>query len=149
MERLYFEEIDTGWTLCGDTVCMERDEMVEFASRWDNQPMHVDPTAAAAMGFEDVIATSVLTFAAMSRSINSIYRRVHFLPSGIDVRMDFLKPVFAGDELTASVSIISKRPSRKKGRGVVTIECEMLDQLGEAVLRLKTIWLVRTRPQSC
>jgi acyl dehydratase len=148
MNRLYYEDIEVGAVFKGDPVTIERDAMIAFASEWDNQAMHVDQAGARAMGlgFDDVIASSALIFAALSKSINPIYRQLHFLPSGIGVKMDFLKPVLAGDELTARLEAIDKRPSRKGGRGLVDTKIELLDQNGEPVMTSQSFWLIKIRP---
>jgi acyl dehydratase len=148
MNKLYYEDIEVGAIFAGDPVTIERDTMIAFASEWDNQAMHVDQAGARAMGlgFDDVIASSALTFAAQSKSINPIYAQLHVLPSGIDVKMDFLKPVLAGDELTASLEVLDKRPSRRGGRGLVDTKVELLNQNGNPVMTVQSLFLLKMRP---
>ena len=143
MTRLYFEDIAIGDSWIGDPVTAERDVMIAFAREYDNQPMHVDPAGDSDMEFGDVIAAGAFTFALLSRSLNSVWGRVHFLPSGIGMKMEFAKPVFPGDTLTVHVSVTGKRPSRQSPRGLLNVGEVFLDQNGESVLNRENIWLVR------
>ena len=42
----YFEDIRPGDIVTGPTYTGDRDEIVEFAHRWDPQPFHLDEAAA-------------------------------------------------------------------------------------------------------
>ena len=45
---MYFEDIQPGEVVVGPTFTVDRDEMVEFAQRWDPQPFHIDDEAGIA-----------------------------------------------------------------------------------------------------
>ena len=45
---MYFEDIQPGEVVHGPTFTIDRDEMVEFAKRWDPQPFHIDDEAGNA-----------------------------------------------------------------------------------------------------
>ena len=143
MTKLYFEDITIGDVWVGDAVTAGRDEMIAFAREYDNQPMHVDPAGDPDMEFGDVIAAGAFTFALLSQSLNSVWGRLHFLPSGIGMKMEFAKPVFPGDVLTAHATVTDKRPSRRSPRGLINVTEVFLDQNGESVLNRENIWLVR------
>jgi acyl dehydratase len=65
---------------------------------------------------------------------------------GVD-ELRWLRPVRPGDELVLRTTVEEARVSRSKpDRGLVTTRVEMVDQAGEAVLRLRAVNLVRTRP---
>ena len=117
IERLYFEDVAVGDQFVGATVAVEREELLWFARNFDNQPMHTDPAAARAMGLEDIIAPGCYTFALNSKSIHVIWNRLHFLPSGRDIALCLLKPLYAGGTLTTYVEIGGKRESSKPVRG--------------------------------
>jgi acyl dehydratase len=145
MTKLYFEDINVGDTFAGDKVTVDRERMLAFAREFDNQPMHLDPAAAKAMGLDDIIAAGSYTFALSAKSCLAVWNKLHFLPSGLGFQMSFVKPVYAGDELQVHSEIISKRPSRNPSRGVLEVTQACRNQNGESVLDLQIIWLVRTR----
>ena len=78
----------------------------------------------------------------------------HFLPSnglaapGID-ELRWPRPVHPGDTLRVLVTVLSARRSRSKpDRGLIQTHVEMFNQLGEPVLTMKPMNLVRCRPES-
>lgn len=145
-QLLYFEDLAIGDTFVGEVVPVDRDELLWFANNFDNQPMHADPLAAQAMGFKDVIAPGCYTFALNSKSISAIWRRLHFLPSGIGIQLSFLKPLYAGGTLTTHVEILTSRESRKPGRGWLDCKVTCLDERDAVIATVDADWLLKRRP---
>ena len=64
---------------------------------------------------------------------------------GVD-ECEFLAPVYIGDTLTASSTVIGARESKgQAGFGIVTWQTEGINQMGESVIRFKRTNLVRKR----
>jgi acyl dehydratase len=51
----------------------------------------------------------------------------------LDIAWTFMKPVRPGDTISAVVTVLDKRLTKKPDRGVVTLQLEVLNQLGETV----------------
>jgi acyl dehydratase len=144
----YFEDYPEGAVFTGGAIAVEERDIIDFARRYDPQPMHVDLEAARAGPFGGVIASGWHTGALMMRLLAE-----HFLsptgnlPSpGLD-ELRWLKPVRPGDVLSLRVTVLEARRSRSKpDRGIVTSLVEVLDQHGEAVMTLKPLNLMRCRP---
>jgi acyl dehydratase len=123
-------------------------EIIDFARRYDPQPMHIDPGFAARGRFGGLIASGWHTGAMMMR----LYAD-HFLSPASSLAspgLDELRwhlPVRPGDVLSLRVTILEARSSRKNPeQGVVRSLVEVLNQTGAVVMSLKPVSFVRRRP---
>ena len=144
----FFEDYPVGAVYGGGPVAVSEQDILDFARRYDPQPMHVDKAAAEAGPFGGLIAsgwhTGSLTMQLMVR---------HFVPTpgnlpspGLD-ELRWLRPVRPGDRLSLRATVESARLSRSKpGQGVVTSLVEVLNQDGDVVMSLKPVSLMRCRP---
>ena len=145
---LYFEDLEVGHKSSFGSYEVTRDEVIEFASKYDPQPFHLDDEAAAKTYFGRLSASGWHTCAMMMRMMadNMKDRKQAGLGSpGLD-EMRWLKPVYPGDTLRVESEIVDKTPSRSRPemgsfRSLVTV----LNQNDEAVMTLKSIGLIRKR----
>jgi acyl dehydratase len=141
-----FEDYTVGATYrCGSFTVTE-EEIIQFASLYDPQMMHVDRDLAAKGPFGEVIASGWHTVARTMRLVVE-----NFLPHnglaapGID-ELRWPRPVRPGDTLTLHATVQEARRSRTKpDRGLVHSLLEVLNQHGEVVLSMKPMNLVRVR----
>ena len=120
--------------------------MVEFAARWDPRPTHLDPAAARAAGFRDVIACGVYVLALRSALVHR--RQTEFaLIAGLgNDSLELPHPVYAGDQLMLHSEVVEARPSSSKpDRGVVKMRDIMKNGDGGVVLDLVAKMMVRLR----
>jgi acyl dehydratase len=144
----YFEDYPAGAVYGGGSVTVSEQEILDFARRYDPQPMHVDKAAATAGQFGGLIASGWHTGALMMQLLTA-----HFVPRpgnlaspGLD-ELRWLRPVRPGDRLSLRATVLEARRSRSKpGQGVVTSLVEVLNQSGEVVMSLKPISLMHCRP---
>jgi acyl dehydratase len=123
-------------------------DIIDFARRFDPQPMHVDPGAAARGHFGELIASGWHTAGLMMRLFVE-----HFLPAdaslaspGID-ELRWTRPVRPGDVLHLRVTVLEVTRSRSKpDRGMLRTLIEVLNQNGDVVMSLKPMNLLRCRP---
>lgn len=94
----------------------------------DANPTHYDEAAARGARFEAIVAHSMLAAGLISSVLGNrlpgagtVYRRQ-------DLR--FLRPVYAGDTVTASVTVREKRPADR----AVVLECRCVNQDNQEVL---------------
>jgi acyl dehydratase len=142
----FLEDYTVGATyVCGSFTVTE-DEIIDFASRYDPQPMHVDPRAAAEGPFGTVIASGWHTLARAMRLIVENFLPHDNLPSpGID-ELRWVRPVRPGDTLTLHITVLEARRSRSKpDRGLIRSLMEVLNQKGEVAMSMQPMNLVRTR----
>jgi acyl dehydratase len=122
-------------------------EILEFARRFDPQPIHVDPEFAAAGPFGGLIASGWHTASMMMRLFADHYlSRVASLASpGID-ELRWPAPVRPGDQLRLRTTIVEARTSRSKpDRGLVRTRGELINQDDRTVLSLVAMNLLGRR----
>ena len=117
----YFEDYHVGMIDEFGDIAVTAEEIVEFARRYDPQPMHVDSEAAARGPFGGLIASGWHTAAMVMRLFVEHYlSKVATLPSpGVD-ELRWVRPVRPGDTLRVRVTVLETRRSRSKpDRGLV------------------------------
>lgn len=138
---LYAEDLVVGdWMDLGQ-VEVSRDEIVEFAKRFDPLPIHVDGSEST---FGDVIASGMHTlslFASIS-SPKFMARLALVAGKGFD-RMRLPNPVRPGSVLTGSLEVLEVRMGPRKAD--VHCRYEMVDQNGDLVMTMEGIQVVRRR----
>jgi acyl dehydratase len=144
----YFEDYPVGAIFTGGPVKVSEAEILDFARRYDPQPMHVDKAAAERGQFGGLIASGWHTGSLMMQMLAR-----HFVPPsnlaspGLD-ELRWLRPVRPGDELSLRVTVLEARHSRSKpGQGILHSLVEVLNQHGDVVMSLKPISLIPCRPR--
>jgi acyl dehydratase len=147
VEDRYFEDYVPGAVFEYGQFPVTEAEIVEFARRYDPQPMHVDPEAAARGRFGGLIASGWHTAAMMMRLFadNFLSKVASLASPGID-ELRWLQPVRPGDVLRIRVTVLEATPSRSRpDRGMVRTLVEVLNQQGEAVMTVKPMNIIRRR----
>jgi acyl dehydratase len=148
IERRYFEDYRPGAVYEYGYRTLDEDELLDFARRFDPQPMHVDAESAKNGPFGGLIASGWHTAGLMMRMLADHYlSQVAGLASpGID-ELRWPAPVRAGDLLRLRTTIVDARESRSKpDRGVVRTKAEMFNQDDVLVLSLVAVNMVGRRP---
>ncbi len=145
----YWEDIEVGATSSFGRYEVTREEVVDFASKYDPQPFHLSDEAAAQTYFGRLSASGWHTCAMMMRMIveNMKTQEQAGLGSpGVD-ELRWLKPVYPGDTLRAEGIVIDKTPSRSRpDMGSFRSQTTIFNQHDEPVMTLKSIGLIRRRP---
>jgi acyl dehydratase len=147
MTDRYFEDYEPGSTQEFGSIKVTEPEILEFATRYDPQPFHVDPVAAAKSHFGGLIASGWHTASLMMRLLADNYLSpVSSLGSpGID-ELRWPQPVRPGDELRLRVHVLEARPSKSKpDRGLVRTRVELLNQDDEVVFSALAVNFVLRR----
>jgi acyl dehydratase len=143
----YFEDYREGEQFeFGEHLVTEHD-IIEFATRYDPQPFHVDKEAASKTVFGGIIASGWMTASIGMRLLvdHFISTKSSMGSPGVD-ELRFVQPVRPGDVLKLRVSIMSTRKSQTKpDRGVLQFYEEIVNQNGEVVLSLKGWGMNHTR----
>jgi acyl dehydratase len=136
VENRYFEDYVPGRVYEYGTITVTEPEIVEFARRFDPQPMHIDREQAARGLFGGIVASGWHTVGmAMRLYVDHYLSHVASLASpGVD-EVRWPHPVRPGDSLRIRVWILEVRPSRSKpDRGIVRARLEALNQQDRVVL---------------
>ncbi len=148
----YFEDFVVGSVdEKSETYLVTQDEIIEMAERWDPQPFHVDPIAAADSVFGGLVACSAHLFAiscALHSKVPSEEKTAAVSALGFD-ELRLHAPVRPGDELRARSEITDVRLSRSRpGIGIVSSRGELRNQRDEVVFSLASAALIRCRPEA-
>ena len=145
-KTLYFEDYSVGFEMKGGTYSVTEEEILEFGRRFDKQPIHNDPEAAARSHFGGLVAPGCLTFCIRTALGNQLPFRPA-LVAGLGVeKMDLSKPVRAGDVLSIRMLVTDRRASSSRpDRGIITMDHAVLNQRGETVLSMISRMLVELR----
>ena len=148
---LYWEDLEVGTDKLFGHYDVTREEVLEFATKYDPPPFHLSDEAAARTHFGRIAASGWHTAAMTMRVIvNELSREPQSglgSPGVDDLR--WLKPVYPGDRLTVRGSIIDKTPSRSKPElGTIRTNTSVTNQDGVEVMRYTSIVLMQRRPVS-
>jgi len=145
--EIYFEDLPTGTAMDLGSYEVTREEILEFARKYDPQPFHVDEDAANDSVFGGLIASGWHTCSMTMRLVcDGLLLRAAALGSpGVD-EVRWLKPVRPGDTLHAKLEIVESRPSQSKpDRGVIRSRWLVQNQKGELVMTLEGMGMYRLR----
>ena len=148
---IYFEDLEVGKETHFGSYEVTREEVLEFARKYDPQPFHLSDEAAAKTHFKRLAASGwhscAMTMAVMARHVVDEEQASLGSP-GID-ELRWMKPVYPGDTLDVSGRIVELRPSRSKPElGSFRSEVTVTNQDDVAVLRFTSIVLISRRPPS-
>ena len=146
---IYFEDLEVGVEQLFGHYDVTREEVLEFALKYDPQPFHLSDEAAAKTHFGRIAAsgwhTCAMTMAVFVRHIEGEEQASLGSP-GID-ELRWLRPVYPGDRLEMRGQILDKTPSRSKpDLGSFRTQTTVTNQDGMIVLRFITIVLIKRRP---
>jgi len=130
------------------TVSATEAEIVDFAMRFDPQPMHVDVEFAARGPFGGLIASGWHTCSLMMRPYALHYLSpVSSLSAPAIDELRFLRPTRPDEPLRVRVTVEdARRSASKPDRGVVRSRVELLDRDGAQVMTLCVVNLIACRP---
>jgi acyl dehydratase len=112
---LAFEDFTAGRVFELGTAVVDREEMLAFARRFDPQPFHVDEEAAKASWFGALAASGWFTAGLWMRLyVDEVLNKATSLGSPGGEELAWPAPVFAGDELRASMEVLEARRSRSR-----------------------------------
>ncbi len=141
---MFFDDLRIGMTAALAPAVIDKEKMLDFAREYDNIPLHTDEEYAKTTPFGKLIAPGVMSFMAVWAK----YLEVDFfgeeLLAGKSTKIEWLKPVFAEDVLTARATITDLMRRNPKN-GLVTVFIEARNQHGELVLTNVTEAIVRCK----
>lgn len=123
-----------------------REKVREFARAvFADDPQHLDPAAAQALGYADVVAPPTFAMVIQDHTLQQLLAEPD---SGIvlqnvlhaEQRFRYTRPIVAGDELTGVLTVTGVRAIG--GNAMVTSEAEITDAAGDHVVTATSVLLV-------
>lgn len=148
---IYFEDLEVGAETEFGTYEVAREEVLEFARKYDPQPFHLSDEEAAKTHFGRIAAsgwhTAAMTMAVIARHVVD-HEQAGLGSPGID-ELRWKRPVYPGDTLRVRGQILEKTPSRSKPEiGSFRTQTTVTNQNGETVMTFISIVLIRRRPEA-
>ena len=146
---IFFEDLEVGKETYFGSYEVTREEVLDFARKYDPQPFHLSDEAAAKTHFGRLAAsgwhTCAMTMAVIARHVVDEEQAGLGSP-GVD-ELRWLKPVYPGDTLHVHGTIVDKTPSRSKPEiGSFRTRTTVTNQDGVPVMQFTSIVLMRRRP---
>ena len=145
---VYFDDFSPGMVREFGRYVVTAREIVEFASKYDPQPFHVDAEAAKSSIYGGLIASGWMTCAiGMRMACDEFVLKAASMGSpGVD-HIRWKQPVRPDDVLRMRLTVLEARASQSKAdRGVIRTRWEVLNQRDEVVMTTEGMGIYRRRP---
>ncbi len=143
---MYFDELKIGMSVETAPAVIDKEKMMQFGLEYDNVPLHTDEEYAKTTPFGQPIAPGFMSFLVVWAK----YLEVDFFGeqvlAGKSTKVEWMKPVFAGDELTSKVTI-TNLIERNEKNGIAELTHEVFNQKGEHVLTAITEAIIKRKLQ--
>ena len=144
----FYEDIAVGQQSAFGHYEVTREEVIDFARKYDPQPFHLDDEAAAKTHFGRISASGWHTCAmTMSMLVANLTanKQAGLGSPGVD-ELRWKKPVYPGDTLRCETEVIEKRRSASRPEmGVYRSRVRVLNQDDVPVMTFISNGLIRTR----
>ena len=150
-QTFYFEDLVVGSSQEFGHYEVTREEIIEFAGKYDPQAFHLSEEAGKAMHFGGLCASGWHTCAMVMRMVVDNMKKngsgnESLGSPGLD-ELRWKKPVFPGDILRVKSTIADKRESRSRpDMGMIFLENEVYNQKNETVMTFKPTVMYKRRP---
>ena len=148
MSKIYFDDFEVGQKIELGSCTVTKEEIIEFALKFDPQPFHVNEKEAAETIYGGLIASGWHTGSLFMRLLyDGLLSRAASMGSPGQDEMRWVRPVRPGDTLSARGVIEEKIPSRSKpDRGLVRTTYQVFNQEGLEVMKIRGLGIFAKRP---
>ena len=138
----YYEDVVVGERTKTGSFTFTRESIVEFATQYDPQPMHLSEAGGKASFFKAQVASGWQTVGITMRMMVEAHPFGATPLIGLQIdEIKFPRPVFPGDSITAEMEIVEKRVSKSKpDTGLLKGRTVTRNQRGQDVL--SQIWTI-------
>lgn len=144
----YFEDLVVGTRQSFGHYEVTREEVIEFASKYDAQPFHLDDEAAAKTHFGRLSASGWHTCAmTMSMMVDNVLGEGHAgLGSPGLENLQWKTPVYPGDTLRVESELLDKRRSQSRPEmGIYRMRYQVFNQHDDIVLDMTNLAMIAVR----
>jgi acyl dehydratase len=146
-ELLHFEDFEVGQVVALGPCNVTAEEILAFAAEFDPQPFHLDACLGEASILGGLAASGWHVSAMLMRMMaDSWLNSSASMGSNGVPDMKWLKPVLAGEILTGSMTIISKRISSKRPEmGIFQSGFELSNEAGQKKAEMTAVVFMRVK----
>jgi acyl dehydratase len=146
---IYFQDVQVGAKQTFGCYHVTRDEVLEFAAKYDPQAFHLDDEAAAKTFFGRISASGWHTCAMTMRMLVDHMTGLGFASlgsPGVD-ELRWLLPVYPGDTLQCENEVLEKRQSNSKPEmGSYRTRLTVINQDNRPVMTMVSTAFIQVRP---
>ena len=142
--KIFLDEIKIGGKIEISPAVIEEEEMLSFSRRFNNIPIHTDADYAKTTEFTKPLASGIMSFLVVWANYVQQDFAGEQLIAGKSSKIDWFKPVFAGDVLTGTAEVTAITP-RNEFNGVLEVTIDVFNQSGELVLKNVTESIVKRK----
>ena len=131
-----YDDIVVGQTLHSPrSILIDRARLISFGKEFDPQPAHLSEEQAAASQFGELVASGWHTASVSMRLTLETYRIADGgMGAGIE-KMNWVRPVRAGDALRVEIIFLNKRLSRSRPeQGLIHVQTRVFNQRDDMVM---------------
>ena len=145
----YFEEFNVGLKVTTPARTITETDIVNFAAfSADWNQIHTDAEFCKSTMFGQRVAHGLLILSIASGLITRLGVIEGTVDAFRELRWKFSRPVFIGDTVHVTATVIEARPMQRLGNGMVVLEVAVINQRGEVVQKGPWQALVRCRPDA-
>lgn len=142
----YWDDIDVGESYQTPARTVTETDIVMFSAlTGDHHPLHTDEEHAKLSIYGGRIAHGLLGLAYLQGLETRVHTDLAAMGS-LGWTVDFKAPIRIGDTISARCRVTGKRPTSKPDRGVLFVECTLVDQAGRTLQTGEHRKLVGRRP---
>jgi acyl dehydratase len=146
-ELLHFEDFQVGQVFPLGPYPVTREEVLDYAREFDPQPFHLEDEAAEASVLGGLAASGWHNCAMLMRMICDGYlnRSAGMGSPGLS-EVKWMKPVYAGETLTGTMTVLAARISKSRPEmGILECRWELSNDKGEKKVEQTGINFMRVR----
>jgi acyl dehydratase len=144
---MYFEDFTVGLTFTTDETLISKNEIIDFASKYDPQTFHLDEELAKDGPFGQLTSSGFMT---LGKSFTQIFNTEVFNGTsmgawGLD-ELRWTKPVYPNDTLKTKVEVLETKKSKKNPtKGTVRLKQTVTNQNNETVMTWISNSMLKTK----
>ncbi len=143
---MYLEDIKPGSELTVENIVIRKEEMLDFARKYDPVKIHTDEDFAKLSRFGDLIAPGMLSFLSVWGQYVELDFAGEDLIAGKSTAVEWMKPVLA-DDVLRGVAKVTGIAFRNDFNGIMTVTIDVFNQKNEKVLTSVVESIVKRRPK--
>ncbi len=145
-KSIYFEDFKIGMKIKTKSHLITKDEIIEFAKKYDPQIFHLDEIQAKKGPFGQLTSSGFMT---LGKSFTQFFETGLIDETGMGAwgidELRWTKPVFPGDEIFTRTEIIAKkRSSKNPSKGTVRAIQTVFNQKNEVVMTWISNFMIKT-----
>jgi len=147
MAGLYYEDFTVGQKMVTKARTITEADIVNFAGfSGDFNALHIDETFAQKTPFGRRIAHGIAVLSITTGLSQALGIFEGTILAFLGLEWNFLKPVFIGDTIHAVQTVGTMRETKKPDRGIMILDCEVINQNGEVVHKGTRTLMMRRKP---